>query len=133
MNSSIKVGDTCIIKKCIVTSNHLFNKNTIIKITGITSRGYQFTDLNGNKCVDVDSDSFIKLVEEKTESCRFCNNSGYHRYTISDDNRKYFLNLFGDRYLRIGIEDEFGINFDKYPKVQNIEINYCPFCGRELK
>lgn len=64
--------------------------------------------------------------------CKFCNNSGDHRYTYSDNGVKYFVNLFGNRYLRIGIEDNTGLNFRRYPKIESMKINFCPFCGRDL-
>lgn len=65
--------------------------------------------------------------------CKFCNNSGDHKYTTSDNDVRYFINLFCNSYLRIGIEDSMGVNFKKYPNVQQMEINYCPFCGKKLK
>lgn len=67
--------------------------------------------------------------------CKFCNNSGDHRYTTSsdEDKERYFLNLFGNSYLRIGIENKvYGLDFKKYPKIQSIKIKFCPFCGRSL-
>lgn len=77
------------------------------------------------------NDDFLKWYY--SEECTFCNNSGDHRYTFSDSDIKYFINLFGNSFLRIGLEDRNGINFKKFPNVQNIEIEYCPFCGRKLK
>lgn len=57
--------------------------------------------------------------------CKFCNNSGDHRYTTSDNRIKYFINMFGKGYLRIGITSTI-LN------PQSIQINYCPFCGKKL-
>lgn len=133
MNNSIKVGDTCVLKKDIITYKCKFEQGSIVKITGINSKGYQFIGSNGIECINAGFNGFVKLIEEKTEPCKFCNNSGDYRYTYSDNNIRYFLNLFGNYFLRIGIENLVNISSINKPKVQTMEINYCPFCGRKLK
>lgn len=75
---------------------------------------------------------FNKYFSIFEDSCPFCNNSGKHIYTQSDDDAHYFINLFGNGYLRIGIEDSMGLNFAKYPSIQSLKIDYCPICGRKL-
>lgn len=76
---------------------------------------------------------FRKFFVSEEDTCPFCNNSGKHKYTQSDDDVHYFINLFGNGYLRIGIETSMGLNFKKYPSIQSLKINYCPFCGRKLE
>lgn len=54
----IKIGDTIELSKPVELFQGTFETGTIVKITGITERGYDFTDSEGNKAREVSYDYF---------------------------------------------------------------------------